>query len=206
MLQRAAPQGGADQRPVVVSACARSRERSRARFVCAGGGTNDAKSSDPNHPAQWTFINEHVIGSGSFGVVYQAIVKQTGKEVAIKKVLQDKRFKNRELQIMKMLEHTNVTTLHHFFYSEGEKPDETFLNLVMDFVPQTVYSMSRSYSKAKKTFPLLYLKLYVYQLSRIHPLARHLPPGHQAAESARAPGAARTQALRLWERQDARQG
>tara|TARA_B100000524_G_C23644659_1_gene367987 strand:+ start:677 stop:1663 length:987 start_codon:yes stop_codon:yes gene_type:complete len=107
-----------------------------------------------------------VIGSGSFGVVYQAIVKQTGKEVAIKKVLQDKRFKNRELQIMKMLEHTNVTTLHHFFYSEGEKPDETFLNLVMDFVPQTVYSMSRSYSKAKKTFPLLYLKLYVYQLFR----------------------------------------
>ena len=46
------------------------------------------------------------------------------------------------------------------------QPDETFLNLVMDFVPQTVYSMSRSYSKAKKTFPLLFLKLYMYQLCR----------------------------------------
>ena len=28
---------------------------------------------------------------------------------------------NRELQIMKMLDHGNVTTLHHFFYTEGEK-------------------------------------------------------------------------------------
>ena len=44
------------------------------------------------------------------------------QEVAIK-VLQDKRFKNRELQIMKMLDHTNVTTLLHYFYTEGEKPE-----------------------------------------------------------------------------------
>merc|ERR1719298_102310 len=41
-----------------------------------------------------------------------------------------------------------------------------YLNLVMDFVPQTVYGMSRQYAKAKKTFPLLFLKLYVYQLCR----------------------------------------
>jgi len=125
-----------------------------------------ASSDDPNHPSQWVFTNERIIGNGSFGVVYQAIVKQNQKEVAIKKVLQDKRFKNRELQIMKMLDHGNVTTLHHYFYTEGEKPDETYLNLVMDFIPQTVYGMSRHYAKAKKTFPLLYMKLYTYQLCR----------------------------------------
>ena len=88
------------------------------------------------------------------------------QEVAIKKVLQDKRFKNRELQIMKMLDHTNVTTLLHYFYTEGEKAEETYLNLVMDFVPQTVYSMSRQYAKAKKAFPTLFMKLYTYQLCR----------------------------------------
>jgi len=125
-----------------------------------------ASSDDPNHPSLWIFQNERIIGNGSFGVVYQAIVKQNQKEVAIKKVLQDKRFKNRELQIMKMLDHGNVTTLHHYFYTEGEKPDETYLNLVMDFIPQTVYGMSRHYAKAKKTFPLLYMKLYTYQLCR----------------------------------------
>ena len=53
-------------------------------------------------------------------------------------MLQDKRFKNRELQIMKMLDHTNVTTLLHYFYTEGDKAEETYLNLVMDFIPQTV--------------------------------------------------------------------
>ena len=125
-----------------------------------------ASSEDPNHPSQWVFQNERIIGNGSFGVVYQAIVRQNQKEVAIKKVLQDKRFKNRELQIMKMLDHGNVTTLHHYFYTEGVKPDETYLNLVMDFIPQTVYGMSRHYAKAKKTFPLLYMKLYTYQLCR----------------------------------------
>ena len=41
----------------------------------------------------YTFIK--VIGNGSFGVVYQAKLINTGEEVAIKKVLQDKRFKVR---------------------------------------------------------------------------------------------------------------
>ena len=129
-------------------------------------GESSSGSTRAEGASAWTFLNERIIGNGSFGVVYQATVQQTGKEVAIKKVLQDKRFKNRELQIMKMLDHVNVTTLHHYFYNSGDKPDETYLNLVMDFVPQTVYGMSRHYAKSKKTFPLLYMKLYTYQLCR----------------------------------------
>lgn len=34
-----------------------------------------------------------VIGNGSFGVVFQATLVETGENVAVKKVLQDKRFK-----------------------------------------------------------------------------------------------------------------
>ena len=41
-----------------------------------------------------------MIGHGSFGVVFQAKVVETNEVVAIKKVLQDRRFKNRELQIL----------------------------------------------------------------------------------------------------------
>lgn len=44
-------------------------------------------------------------------------------QVAIKKVLQDKRFKNRELQIMKMMHHPNVVGLKHCFYSTTEKDE-----------------------------------------------------------------------------------
>ena len=39
---------------------------------------------------------ERVCGNGSFGIVFQAKVIHTGEIVAIKKVYQDKRYKNRE--------------------------------------------------------------------------------------------------------------
>lgn len=45
----------------------------------------------------YTYSNLKVVGSGSFGVVYKSRVNETGEVVAIKKVLQDKRYKNREL-------------------------------------------------------------------------------------------------------------
>ena len=54
-------------------------------------------------------------------------------QVAIKKVLQDKRFKNRELQIMKMVDHPNIVRLKHCFFSHTDK-DETYLHLVLECV------------------------------------------------------------------------
>ncbi|KAL2342218.1 hypothetical protein Fmac_010158 [Flemingia macrophylla] len=39
---------------------------------------------------------------------------ETGETVAIKKVLQEKRYKNRELQIMRVLDHPNVVALYLF--------------------------------------------------------------------------------------------
>lgn len=116
-----------------------------------------------------SYSAERIIGNGSFGVVFQAAVVETGEVVAIKKVLQDKRFKNRELQIMRQLvkdPHSNIVGLKHCFYSQGEKPDELYLNLVLEYVPETVYSISRQHSKAKIALPLLHVKLYLYQLSR----------------------------------------
>jgi hypothetical protein len=38
-------------------------------------------------------------------------------------VLQDKRFKNRELQIMQLLEHPNIIKHKHCFYSTTEKDE-----------------------------------------------------------------------------------
>lgn len=85
--------------------------------------------------------------------------------MAIKKVLQDKRFKNRELQIMKMQSHPNVVQLKHYFYTTSDK-DEVYLNLVLEFVPDTVYRISKHYFKAGQRMPLLLVKLYTYQLCR----------------------------------------
>jgi len=116
-----------------------------------------------------TYTNCKVVGNGSFGVVFQAKlvgVSKDQEDIAIKKVLQDKRFKNRELQIMRLVSHPNVVDLRAFFYSNGEKKDEVYLNLVLEYVPETVYRASRHYAKLKQPMPMLQIKLYMYQLLR----------------------------------------
>ena len=64
---------------------------------------------------------ERVCGNGSFGIVFQAKVIQTGEVVAIKKVYQDRRYKNREYTLTKTLNHLNVIHLKHAFYTTGGK-------------------------------------------------------------------------------------
>jgi glycogen synthase kinase 3 beta len=46
------------------------------------------------------------------------------------------------------------------------KKDEVYLNLVLEFVPETVYRTSRHYVKLKQPIPNLQIKLYMYQLLR----------------------------------------
>lgn len=114
-----------------------------------------------------SYTDTKVIGNGSFGVVYQAKLVHSNDLVAIKKVLQDKRFKNRELQIMRRLDHPNIVQLKFFFFSSGDKlKEEVYLNLVLEYIPETAYRVARHYTKQKQTIPLLYVKLYMYQLFR----------------------------------------
>jgi len=127
---------------------------------------SDGKSGDAR---DLTYTNCKVVGNGSFGVVFQAKLvgsPKEGEDIAIKKVLQDKRFKNRELQIMRLVSHPNVVDLRAFFYSNGDKKDEVYLNLVLEYVPETVYRASRHYAKLKQPMPMLQIKLYMYQLLR----------------------------------------
>ncbi|KAJ1133087.1 hypothetical protein NDU88_011386 [Pleurodeles waltl] len=136
------------------------RDSSKVTTVVATPGQG------PDRPLEVSYTDIKVIGNGSFGVVYQARLVDSGEMVAIKKVLQDKRFKNRELQIMRKLDHCNIVRLRYFFYSSGEKKDEVYLNLVLDFVPETVYRVARHFTKAKTTIPVVYVKVYMYQLFR----------------------------------------
>jgi len=114
-----------------------------------------------------SYAHCRVIGNGSFGVVFQARLVPSNDEVAIKKVLQDKRFKNRELQIMRSVRHPNIVNLRAFFYSQSDtRRDEVYLNLVLEFVPETVYRSCRNYTKAKQSMPILAVRLYMYQIFR----------------------------------------
>ncbi|KAI9339134.1 kinase-like domain-containing protein [Pilaira anomala] len=126
-----------------------------------------AKDGTTGQEIQLHYTIYKVAGAGSFGVVYQAKLLQTGEDVAIKRVLQDKRFKNRELQIMKTISHQNIIKLKAFFYSQGDsKKDEVYQNLVLEYLPETLYRATRRYAKTKQSVPTLYVKLYTYQILR----------------------------------------
>ncbi len=123
----------------------------------------ELRSDTVNYDAQ------RMIGHGSFGAVFLAKVVETDEIVAIKKVLQDKRFKNRELQIMRQLmkqPHPYVVTLKHHFVSKGSKSDDVYLNLVLEYIPETIYSVAKYFSRRKEYMPIFSVKVYMYQLSR----------------------------------------
>ena len=44
-----------------------------------------------------------LIGAGTFGKVYNATYQKTGIKVAIKKVYNDRNYKNREIQLMRIV-------------------------------------------------------------------------------------------------------
>ncbi|XP_048138056.1 shaggy-related protein kinase eta isoform X1 [Rhodamnia argentea] len=123
--------------------------------------TIGGKNGEPKQTL--SYMAERIIGNGSFGVVFQARCLETGETVAIKKVLQDRRYKNRELQLMRVMDHPNVVSLRHCFFSTTNN-DELFLNLVMEYVPESLYQVLEHYRSMNQQMPLIYVKLYTYQI------------------------------------------
>jgi len=64
-----------------------NKDGSRVTMVMATVG------QPPDRQQEISYSIVKVIGSGSFGVVYQARLQEDNEMVAIKKVLQDRRFK-----------------------------------------------------------------------------------------------------------------
>ncbi|KAF5190080.1 Gpcr kinase, partial [Thalictrum thalictroides] len=125
--------------------------------------TIGGKNGEPKQTI--SYMAERVVGNGSFGVVFQAKCLESGETVAIKKVLQDRRYKNRELQLMRSMDHPNVVSLKHCFFSTTSR-NELFLNLVMEYVPETIYRVLKNYTNVNQRMPLIYVKLYTYQIFR----------------------------------------
>ena len=162
-----------------------------------------------------TYDALRVIGHGAFGCVFLAKVEETEELVAIKRVFQDMRFKNRELHIMRILSQNNhphpfiITLKNHFFSGRGgsagshsneaftissdsarslskdsmagDETEEaeknivsfdatngnsTYLNLVMEYMPETMYNLIKQYARTKRTMPIEETRIYMYQLAR----------------------------------------
>ena len=118
-----------------------------------------------NEEKNLSFTQQSMVGHGSFGFVYLINLLPNNEKAAIKSVLQDKRFKNRELETMKIINHQNIVNLLAYFYKSNEK-DELYLNLILEYVPETLYTSTHWYFSRKIHMSDLAIKLYSYQLFR----------------------------------------
>ena len=80
-----------------------------------------------------------ILGKGTFGIVYKAKKEDSNDIFAVKRVFQNKRAINRELEILKELNHPNIIKLRYFFYTKDEeKTDEIYLNCVTDYFDKSL--------------------------------------------------------------------
>jgi glycogen synthase kinase 3 beta len=82
--------------------------------------------------------------------------------VAIKTVFQDKNYKNRELQIIEMLDHPNCLKLYKAYYTNGKNKDEVYLNIVTEYVPENLYKYHKSFRLKKQQFPNSVIRVVAY--------------------------------------------
>ena len=128
--------------------------------------TNEDEAENKIQKSDLEFPKNNEIGHGAFGKVLLAVVKSTGEKVAIKKVFQDRRYKNRELPIMLELHHPNIVELKSYYKTKAENKsdDEFFLNCIMEYVPLTLSNLISKNRKTKSKFSPIILKLFSFQM------------------------------------------
>mmetsp|Transcript_46658 Transcript_46658/g.146286 ORF Transcript_46658/g.146286 Transcript_46658/m.146286 type:complete len:487 (-) Transcript_46658:321-1781(-) len=139
----------------------------RPSSVQSSSRARSSKIEDEN--ANWNFIINQgkIIGNGTFGVVYEAVLEETGEKVAVKRVRQDPRFRNRELAIMRLLNHPNIVPLKHYgFSSVAASPGKIYLNLVMEFLPANLHRLIKYHARRQESMSLLSAKVYSWQILR----------------------------------------
>lgn len=113
-----------------------------------------------------TYTAQRVLGVGTFGVVYQAQVIETGEIVAIKSMKVNE--KDREIQILRELDgHPNIVAFKGAFLSKEEAEGEPKLNLVLEFLSDTLHRVIKHSNAINKPMDSLRIKVYTFQLMRV---------------------------------------
>ncbi|CAH8598108.1 unnamed protein product [Heterobilharzia americana] len=160
-------------------------------------------AQDNQHiPIHLSFIG--TIGQGTFGQIERATLAvsatasscTSGKknsdagdlpdggqslQVAVKRVLQDPRYKNRELSIMQRLNnHPNVVKFYYYYYSTASSNTrnqrsgsgrtgsssgvDVFLHLVLECFPESLCELIYRYSQRNMKIPACTVKIFTYQM------------------------------------------
>ncbi|ELP90024.1 hypothetical protein EIN_403580 [Entamoeba invadens IP1] len=120
-----------------------------------------------------SYVIQETVGYGTFGIVVMA-KNSSGEVVAMKRVVQDHHYKNRELPIMEMLHHVNVLELKDSFFSKiPNVKDDYILNIVMDYMPYNLFQVTTEKVLSEKhvvsfSFQLARSLTYIHSLGICH--------------------------------------
>lgn len=115
---------------------------------------------------QSAYSVQNIVGRGCFGVVYKAVIVDTTDIVAIKRVPEEKKYKNRELELLIKLNHPNIIYVYHAFTTKDELNDGNQLNVVTDYMPDTIWKLICRFRKRRENIPMHLIKLYSWQMMR----------------------------------------
>jgi kinase len=90
------------------------------------------------------------------------INKKTGKEYALKEVVQDVKYKNRELAIISQLDHPNIIEMKDYYFKIVE--GECILHILMEYMDTSLSTLLKGQRKLKQPVSLIYRKLMAFQL------------------------------------------
>ncbi|CAK0829576.1 unnamed protein product [Prorocentrum cordatum] len=126
-----------------------------------------------------TYTVQRVLGRGSFGLVYQASVEESGETVALKSTrmkktggdswIQMNGENEREVQVLKELDgHPNIVNLRGAFLTMSDNSSGEYkLNLVLEYMSDTLHRVLKHYMNVlRKNMDQYYVQLYQYQLMR----------------------------------------
>ncbi|XP_003748449.2 glycogen synthase kinase-3 beta-like [Galendromus occidentalis] len=105
------------------------------------------------------------IGQGTFGTVKE-IITPRGDHFAMKQLEYDPRYKNREVAIMRSLDHPNCCRLFYYFVDRDPYERDMTVNLVMEQFPTCLSTLLMQYRHRNEDMNLIHIRLYLYQLLR----------------------------------------
>ena len=113
-----------------------------------------------------TYVLERVVGCGCFGLVLAGTWQEKHQPVALKRVLQDRRVRSRELAVLQQVKHPCIVHLLDSFYSQAPHSTDVYLNVVTERMPCTLHDAAAAFVRRHELFPTVLTKLFVFQLCR----------------------------------------
>lgn len=106
-----------------------------------------------------------LLGSGSFGYVFEAFDKNRGQKVALKRTTKAGDYVSREYEILELLKDCpNCIQVLDIFYTKNDEDDKLAQNLVFEYCSDNLESMITEKKSSQEVFSIEKVRHYAYHI------------------------------------------